>query len=433
MHSGISRRAREHGRVVLLVAAAVLSAGCSGADPWGRRVDPSGVHTAAVDSEAARLALADVRWAPAEPARLDVRAEGPLTDVFTGVAADSRAPWIPDAAWLRDLAASVSTDYAALTFARIVGADDRSRRLQAAFDRFTGEALARAEERLRAPRAFPYTVLLAPAWLYRTHPESGADFARQRRVLERLGVAHRLIAAAESGSVEDNAAIVAEAVREARRRAETILLISASKSGAEVALALSRLLAPEEADHVRGWLNVVGALGGTPLVDQALQQPIAWFARALFRLTGWDWAGPASMATEPSRRRLQGARLPASIAVVNLIAVPLSGTVGRRVYGGYLFLRDHGPNDGVVLLADTVWPGGANIVVIGADHLLASGQDDARDLALLRVMDAAVRGHDPSPPPSTTSLAPSPRGDRTPPVESAGVDASPEVLVPTLF
>lgn len=207
-------------------------------------------------------------------------------------------------------------------------------------------------------------------------------------------------ATAESGPVESNAAIIAEAVREARRRGETIVLMSACKSGAEVALALTRLLAPGETDHVRGWLNVAGALRGTPLADLALQAPTAWFARALFRLRGWDWAGAASMATEPSRRRLEGARLPGSIAVVNLIGVPLSGRVGRHVYGGYLFLRDQGPNDGVLLLADTVWPGGANLVILGADHLLTSGQDDARDLALLPTMDAAMRSHEALPAPS---------------------------------
>jgi hypothetical protein len=47
----------------------------------------------------------------------------------------------------------------------------------------------------------------------------------------------------------------------------------------------------------------------------------------------------------------------------------------------------------VVLLADTVWPGGANLVILGADHRLALGQDEARELALLRLMAAAARRH----------------------------------------
>ena len=88
-----------------------------------------------------------------------------------------------------------------------------------------------------------------------------------------------------------------------------------------------------------------------------------------------------------------GARLPESIAVVNVVAVPVSGSVGATVWGGYRVLRSHGPNDGVVLLADTVWPGGANVVAIGPDHLFAPREDDAQSLALLRAVDVAAQLH----------------------------------------
>lgn len=78
---------------------------------------------------------------------------------------------------------------------------------------------------------------------------------------------------------------------------------------------------------------------------------------------------------------------------INLVAVPVSGSVGRKVYGGYRVLHRHGPNDGVVLLADTVWPGGANLVALGSDHLLAEFHEDARGLAFLRAVSGAVRQH----------------------------------------
>ena len=105
------------------------------------------------------------------------------------------------------------------------------------------------------------------------------------------------------------------------------------------------------------------------------------------------------MATKPSHDRLDGARLPESIAVVNVVAVPLSGSVGATVWWGYRVLRSHGPNDGVVLLADTVWPGGANVVAIGPDHLFTPREDDAQSLALLRAVHVAVQSRDVTPEP----------------------------------
>src|SRR5207247_8666011 len=132
---------------------------------------------------------------------------------------------------------------------------------------------------------------------------------------------------------------------------------------------------------------------GTPGAGSARRALICWRVRCVFWLNGWDWAGLTSMATRPSRDRLDGARLPESITVVNVVAVPLSGSVGATVWWGYRLLRPHGPNDGVVLLADAVWPGGVNIVAIGPDHLFAPRTDDAQSLALLRAIAVAVPVH----------------------------------------
>lgn len=378
--------------MVRLAASMLMAVGCASHGRW----DPSALHPASgefaalVDSEPARLLLADLVTRDARDPRLAARA--PMT---LGNAHPARPDTpIPDQAWLRALAEEVSLDFAALTFARALGADDRSRAVQAAYDRFLQEGAARAEEALRAPAGFPYTVLFAPSWLYRSHPEHGADFGRQRRLLDRLGIANRLIETAESGSVEDNAATIAAAVREAGRRAETVILVSASKSGAEIALALSRLVTAEEAASVAAWLNVAGALRGTPLADAALRPPTVWLTRAVFWLAGWNGAGLSSMTTRARRDQPEGRPLPGRLAVVNLIAVPVSRSVGPRTFLGYQKLSGHGPNDGVVLLADTVWPGGANVVALGADHLLTPLREEAHGLALMRAIDFAVRLQD---------------------------------------
>ena len=297
---------------------------------------------------------------------------------------------IPDQGALLALGREVSVDFAALSFARAIGADARSAAAQAAFARFLHEGVERSSAVLGQPESFPYTVLFAPAWLYRSKPDTGADFADQRRLLDRHGVPHRLIDAGETASVEDNAAAIAAAVRDARRGGRRVILISASKSGAEVALALSRILAPPETDGVAAWVNIAGALRGSPIADFFTARPMSWFSRALCWWNGWEWAGVASVRTEPSRERLRGARIPEAITVVNVVAVPTSGSVGAEVYGGYRFLLAHGPNDGVVLLADTVWPGGVSLVALGADHLLSLRREDAYMLALLRAVDFAV-------------------------------------------
>ena len=396
MHPALRARFRQ----AVLPAAALFAAllmvlGCARpsrlevtpGDPEGKGLAPL------VDSEPARRLLVDLLTRRTPDPRLAALAPRLLgADLVTA----RDAPLVdqgrlPDQTQLRALGLEVSLDFAALAFARALGADERSRAVQAAFEQALAEGAARSAEVVRQPGAFPYTVLFAPAWLYRDFPENGADFARQRQLLDRLGVANRLIPSEESGSIEDNAAIIAEAVREAKRAGGDVVLVSTSKSGAEVAHALSRVLAPDETTGVVGWLNAGGALRGTPLADDAVSPPNSWVTRSIFWFTGWRWDGLTSMTTEQSRKRLEGARLPDSIVVLNLVAVPVSGTVGAKLSWTYRTLRRHGPNDGVVLLADAVWPGGTNLVALGADHFLTPLQDDAYGLALLRALDVAIR------------------------------------------
>jgi hypothetical protein len=389
------------GRLIVL-AAAMLALGCAG-QLERLRVDRADAELATlVDSDAAGQLLADLLARRSRDQRLASVEPGPhLTDVVEE--RDPEADRLRDQERLRELGREVSVDFAALAFARAIGADAGSRVVQAAFERFLQAGLERSAAALRRPRAFPYTVLFAPSWLYRSHPETGSDFARQRRLLDRLGIPNRLITSGESDSVEDNAAAIAAAVRAARSDNDRVMLVSASKSGAEAALALSRLLTPEETTGVAAWVNIAGALHGTPLADAALRPPASWMARTIFWINGWNWSGLASMATEPSRRRLEGARLPEAITVVNVIAVPVSGSVGATVYGGYRVLLSDGPNDGVVLLANTVWPSGVNLVALGADHLFRRSREDAYMLATLRAVDVAVRLSGPAAEPTTAA------------------------------
>jgi hypothetical protein len=354
-----------------------------------------------VDSDAARRLLVDLlarssldSGSLALPPRLEA--------VGVVDARDPEARRLPDQAQLRQVGREVSVDFAALAFALALLDDPRSRRVQAAFDRFLRAGPERSAAVLRQARAFPYTLLFAPSWLYRSHPETGSDFAAQRRLADQLGIANRLIESGQSDSVEDNAAVIADAVRSAARGSGRIILVSASKSGAEAMLALSQLT-PEQAAGVAAWVNIAGALRGTPLADEALRMPVRWLARGIFWLSRWEWAGLTSLATEPSRRRFAGLHIPDTITVVNVVAVPVSGSVGYQVYPGYQILLAQGPNDGVVLLADTVWPGGVNLVGLGADHLFARWREDAYALALLRAVDLAVRFHGPRPEPTVAA------------------------------
>ena len=381
-----------------LALALTLVVGCARPIDLVNTDSPDSELAALVDSDAAQRLLADVLARRAADARLPA-ATASIEPQLAGV---GDAGPLPDQAFLKRLADRTSMDFAALVFARALAADPKSRAVQAAFDRFLQEGAERTGDALRRPGAFPYRLLFAPSWLYKSHPENGSDFANQRRILETLGVSNRLIESGESDSVEDNAAVIVRTVRETGCEGDPFVLVSASKSGAEVAAALSSLT-PDEGACVAAWINIAGALRGTPLADSALRPPVKWLARGIFALSGWSWDALESLETERSRRRLETLRVPETTTVLNIVAVPVSGSVGYQVYPGYQVLSSGGPNDGVVLLADTVWPGGINIVALGADHLFARWREDAYILAVLRAVDLAIRTHGPRREPTVTA------------------------------
>jgi hypothetical protein len=293
---------------------------------------------------------------------------------------------------LQDISQHFSTDFATLLFARHVLREAPNRGLHRAFRREFERLLGLVKQEKPLPKADPseYVLLFAPGWLYVT-TDSGADFARQRETLSRMGYHTHLIKVDEHGSVEANAAFIAEAVRRFSRQRRDIILVSVSKGGPEAAYALGYLLAPEESRRVKAWINVGGLLRGTPLADPAFRWPKSWIASAYFRYQGWQLSAIEGLTTHRSEARLRQINLPDSIQVINYVGAPLSGQVlPGRTYKNYLTLRALGPNDGLTLLIDELALGGITLVELGLDHYFLDPLLDLKTAALARVVIARL-------------------------------------------
>lgn len=278
---------------------------------------------------------------------------------------------------------SGSVDLAALLFARTLGRGP----LQAELD-----SRMRAQRGAGATRGSRFTVVFVPGFLWRSHPETGADLAAARELIDGLAIHNLLVATGESAPVEANARIVAETLARASRDGRDLIVVSASKGGPEVALALSRL--PRRSSRVVAWINIGGVLGGTALADRFLVAPRCWPIDVLVSFKGWGWGGIRSLATAPSRERRARIAMPGRLLAVNLVPVPLSGTLSERALDGYRVLRELGPNDGVTLLADAVQPGteSETLVALGADHYFTGWPVDRLALAVLRTVEARLDG-----------------------------------------
>ncbi|MBQ26605.1 MAG: hypothetical protein CMH81_00460 [Nitrospiraceae bacterium] len=285
------------------------------------------------------------------------------------------------------IANSMSTDLATLMLASHLSGLDSNVQMRAKFSDEL-DAILRSQQQvsLNATQYRSYVILFAPGWLYRSDPSTGADFRQQREIFDRMGIQTVLIETEESGSVERNAAIIADEIMRRRDGEEKLILVSTSKSGAEAALALGAHLTSAQTTHVRAWVNVGGVIQGTQLADGVMNWPQRWGLRLYFWWKGWNVAGLASMTTDVRRARYAHVRIPDDILVVNYMAVPLSGDVSGGVRSRYEALRPYGPNDGLTLLVDEIIPGSVTVLELGLDHFFRDPAIEWKAVALFRTV-----------------------------------------------
>jgi hypothetical protein len=290
--------------ITLLSALLVLSA-CAGLSVHGT-VGGQTIETR-VDSEVARYYLGSYLAGERSDAALDER----IDRVYQS--ANGR---LPDRGELKHLSDDFSVDFAALYFADQIARIPANRRFRSDFEQaydYTRKAFP--EDRVRLPA--DYEVLVVPLFLYKRRFAAGADLAAPRAALQKAGLACHFVETDDDGAVEANADLAAAAIRARAQSGRRLIVLSASKSGPEVAIALTKL-APSETRHVAAWINAVGALQGTPLADERL------FPELEFIVGKVDVAGRESLTTVRSRQRFDSfASLNMCLSSITL-AFPLS-------------------------------------------------------------------------------------------------------------
>ena len=348
-----------------LLALLLISA-CAGVPVRGN-VGGQSVDTR-VDSEAARYYVAGYLAGQRSNPLLDGRIAGIYNDAHHE---------LPDRAELRRLSEEFSIDFAAAYFAERIANTGRNRQFR---ESYLNYRRAFTQNRLQLPASVAECeVMFVPSYLYKRLPITGTDFALPRKALQKVGLPVHFVETVEDGAVEANADTVAAAIAARASSGRRLILVSASKSAPEVALALTRLGAART-KHVAGWINAVGTLQGTPLADERAMPQIEQLVGAV------DKAGMESLTTERSRRRFQSFRVPAHVSVVNYFGIPFSGSVSSWGSPGFGALAKHGPNDGILLLTDMIFPGGLTVAELGLDHFLLDRDIGAATVGLVAAL-----------------------------------------------
>lgn len=264
-------------------------------------------------------------------------------------------------------------DRAAARLADRIEAIPRNQALRRAIDDRLGTIGAEAAGRLaRALEACRIAPMRVPGLFHESHPQSGADLSA---VPDWFGAPVPMIRTDEVGTRDENAETIARAIVAATRTGGRVALLSVSKGSADVATALASH--PEIRPRVAIWIDLVGAIDGTPLLDSdgpARAQSESWLpARTADSLAAGGDAEPLSADD------IRG------IFVVHVAAFPRVADVSDAARPAFAWLRTRGVNDGYVLLEHALRRPGRTLVVRHVDHYLRSDAVPARVVAALHV------------------------------------------------
>ncbi len=192
--------------------------------------------------------------------------------------------------------------------------------------------------------------------------------------------------------MEANAVTLAAEIERLPPDGRRLILVSTSKGGPETHLALDRLRQAGRAGHVAAWVNIGGLLHGTAIADYWDTWPRSWLAAIGLTLGGHDARAIPTMTTAASRARIAASQLPAHVLVVNYLAVTRERDLTDWTRGNYALLAEHGPNDGLTLLADAIVPQGITVAELGFDHFFRTPDLDRRIAAMILSVLALLGG-----------------------------------------
>jgi hypothetical protein len=148
---------------------------------------------------------------------------------------------------------------------------------------------------------------------------------------------------------------------------------------------------------VAAWINTVGALQGSPMADERLAPELEYIVGKV------KLGGRESMMTAASRQRFNSFRIPEHVLVINYFGIPVTGSISFLARRGFFPLQKHGPNDGVLLLPDMIYPGGITLAELGSDHFLLNDHLDITSVALAITIIRWLENPDHQIPPTPSS------------------------------
>lgn len=288
-----------------------------------------------------------------------------------------------DTKTLSEISNTYSTDVATLYFLKRTYQIEINKIAQEQYLKFYNQQFNKDD--IELSRLNDYHVIFIPGLAYKEDNTTGADFARQRFLLEEKGISNELIETLEWGLVEQNALIIVDRLKELSSIYNNLIIVSASKGSLETAIALGKILTPNETKSIKSWISVGGILRGSPIADNYLKAPNCWFAEFMLWTKSKKIDIVQDLSYEKRNKDFSNFNFPEHIKIIHFVGAPLASQISKDIKGRYCSMKKLGPNDGLTPIADEITKQGIIISELGLDHYFKDRNIDKKTLALALV------------------------------------------------
>ena len=283
---------------------------------------------------------------------------------------------------LLDIAKKYSPDVSTLYFIRRIYQSAQNSRSQ---DRYlnTIERLKQGKDENIIGSINSYLIIFIPGFDYKDDPSKGADFARQRKLFTAYGINNMLIETNDWGTADENALFIAKELESVTRQHKSILIVSASKGGLDVALMFGKHSKQINGQAIKGWISIGGILRGSPIADRYLSGFRKWFAWTKLRLRGRSLNVIRDISYIRRSADFASINFPRSMMILHVVGLPLTHAISSKIKNRYrVLLKKYGPNDGLTTPCDQITQSGTVITELGLDHFFKDVNIDTKTLAL---------------------------------------------------
>jgi hypothetical protein len=209
-------------------------------------------------------------------------------------------------------------------------------------------------------------VFVIPAMFYKEFPEVGGHGPHITEIARQCGFDAELLETCSPGPLHKNVEIIYEAI--GKDPSDRIWLVSLSRGGLEVRLAIEKYGKDFPFHKVKGWINTCGFPTGSTLTDinlETWQGRIRWWV--IGKIMKCDVKFLEQMG-EKAHAHKPFPQIPASLKVINVIPFARQWHVQMSLIGRFKTLTRYGPNDGITTTRSSLIDGYPTYPLWAADH-----------------------------------------------------------------